>query len=233
VLFCGSPGSSQTRSVRAAKAALRQQQWLRGRGGVIQLALTGITAALAHSIATDGDDTGVRALFNLSWVFDMMGALPIAAFVLAVSVGLRPTQMFPHWLSWGGIGVALLLALRSTTWRRDGVWSPTGEYLFIVIPLALLWILITSIVLVRSACLNDHAVSRISVDAVVGSLAQPARLELALFDPECDHMAGAVAMSRGSTRLMASPASAYGRMFWFRWNRLSGSYLRFTSVSRS
>ena len=118
---------------------------------VIQLVLTAITAALAHSIATDGDDTGVRALFNLSWILDMMGALPIAAFVLAVSVGLRRTQMTPQWLSWGGVVVAVLLALRSTTWARDGFWSPTGGYLFIVIPLALLWILITSIVLVRSA----------------------------------------------------------------------------------
>ena len=118
---------------------------------VIQLVLTAITAALAHSIATDADATGIRPLFNLSWVLDMMGALPIAAFVLAVSVGLRRTQMIPQWLSWGGVVVALLLALRSTTWARDGFWSPTGEYLFIVIPLALLWILITSIVLVRRA----------------------------------------------------------------------------------
>jgi len=28
-------------------------------------------------------------------------------------------------------------------------------------------------------------------------------------------------------------ASRYGRMFWFRWNRLSGSYRRLTSTSRS
>ena len=72
---------------------------------------------------------GLRTLFNLTWVLDMMGALPIAAFVLAVSVGLRRTQMIPQWLSWGGIAVAVLLALRSTTWARDGFWSPTGEYL--------------------------------------------------------------------------------------------------------
>lgn len=95
---------------------------------VIQLVLTAITAALAHSIATDGDATGVRALFNLSWVLDMLGALPIAATVLAVSVGLRRrTQMISQWLSWGGVVVALLLALGSTTWARDGFWSPTGE----------------------------------------------------------------------------------------------------------
>ena len=59
--------------------------------------------------------------------------------------------MIPQWLSCGGVVVSVLLALRSTTWARDGFWSPTGEYLFVIVPLALLWILITSIVLVRSA----------------------------------------------------------------------------------
>jgi hypothetical protein len=28
-------------------------------------------------------------------------------------------------------------------------------------------------------------------------------------------------------------AGGYGLMFWFRWNRLSGSYFRFTSTSLS
>lgn len=118
---------------------------------VIQLVLSAITAALAHSVAADGDATLVQALFILSWVLDMLGALPIAAFVLVLSVGMRRTQMIPQWLSGAGVVVAVILALRSTTWARDGFWSPTGAYLFIVIPLALLWILVTSVVLVRSA----------------------------------------------------------------------------------
>lgn len=117
----------------------------------VQLVLTGIGAALAHSIAADGDAAVVRALFNLSWVLDMLAALPSAAFVLTAAVGLRRTQAIPGWLSWAGIAVAGLFVLRSTTWARDGFWSPTGDYLFILIPLALLWILISSIVLVRNA----------------------------------------------------------------------------------
>jgi hypothetical protein len=115
----------------------------------VQLVLTGIGAALAHSIAADGDTAVVRALFNLSWVLDMLAALPSAAFVLAAAVGLRRTQAIPGWLTWAGVAVAALFVLRSTTWARDGFWSPTGGYLLILIPLALLWILITSIVLVR------------------------------------------------------------------------------------
>ena len=58
--------------------------------------------------------------------------------------------MIPGWLSWAGVALAVLFVLRSTTWARDGFWSPTGGYLFILIPLALLWILVTSIVLVRA-----------------------------------------------------------------------------------
>ena len=57
--------------------------------------------------------------------------------------------MIPDWLSWAGIGVALLFGLRLTNWASDGFWSPTGEYLFVLIPLSLLWILTTSVILVR------------------------------------------------------------------------------------
>ena len=117
----------------------------------VQIVLTGVGAALAHSIATGGDADVVQALFNLSWVLDMLAALPGAGFVLAAAIGLKRTDAIPGWLSWAGIAVAALFVLRSTTWARDGFWSPNGEYLFILIPLALLWILVTSIVLVRNA----------------------------------------------------------------------------------
>ena len=38
-----------------------------------------------------------------------------------------------------------------TNWASDGFWSPTGEYLFVLIPVTLLWILVTSVILVRSS----------------------------------------------------------------------------------
>jgi hypothetical protein len=59
--------------------------------------------------------------------------------------------MIPRWLSVAGLGVAVLFVLRLTNWASDGFWSPTGEYLFILIPLTLLWILVTSVILVRAA----------------------------------------------------------------------------------
>ena len=59
--------------------------------------------------------------------------------------------MIPGWLSWAAIGVAVLFGLRITNWASDGFWSPTGGYLFVLLPLTLLWILITSTILVRTA----------------------------------------------------------------------------------
>ena len=117
----------------------------------IQLMTTAMNGILAHSVARSGDDGVTQALFNLTWGLDVVAAIPSAVFFLAASLGLMRTGMIPVWLSWGGVGVAALFILRSTNWAREGFWSPTGEYVFILIPLALLWILITSIILFRSA----------------------------------------------------------------------------------
>ena len=62
-----------------------------------------------------------------------------------------PTRAAPFWLCWAGVGMAALFLLRSTNWAREGFSSPTGEYLFILIRAAMLWILVTSITLVRAA----------------------------------------------------------------------------------
>jgi hypothetical protein len=87
-------------------------------------------------------------------VLDMLAALPAALFVAASSVGLMRTRSIPTWLSSAGGALALLFLLRSTNWARDGFWSPTGEYIYILIPAALLWILVTSIALARGAPLD-------------------------------------------------------------------------------
>jgi hypothetical protein len=115
----------------------------------VQLVAAAVNGMLAHSVARAGEDGVVQALFSLTWGLDIVAAIPSAVFFLAASLGLKRTHMVPAWLSAAGIGVAALFILRSTNWARDGFWSPTGEYLFILIPLALLWILVTSVLLVR------------------------------------------------------------------------------------
>jgi hypothetical protein len=117
----------------------------------LQLVAASINGIVAHSVARAGEDGVVGALFDVTWGLDVVAAIPSAVFFLAASLGLKRTSMIPEWLSWAGIGVAALFILRATNWAQEGFWSPNGEYLFILIPLALLWILVASIVLVRSA----------------------------------------------------------------------------------
>ena len=115
----------------------------------LQLVAAAINAALAHSVARDGDAGVTNALFDLTWALDVFAAVPSAVFFAAAAVGLGRIGTIPSWLSWAGVGVSGLFVLRSTNWASDGFWSPTGGFLFILIPLALLWILVTSVTLVR------------------------------------------------------------------------------------
>jgi len=117
----------------------------------VQLVATGLNAVLAFSVAGDADPELAKALFDLTWALDVLAAIPSAVFFLAAAAGLRRTALVPSWLSWAGVGVAGLFVLRATTWARDGFWSPTGEYLFVLIPLTLLWILAVSVTLLRAA----------------------------------------------------------------------------------
>ncbi len=126
----------------------------------LQLALTGMAASLAYSVAGGGDPGVTKALFDLQWVLDMFAALPAAVFVLSSSVGFMRTRAVPAWLCWVGLGLAALFLLRTTNWARDGFWSPTGEYIFILIPVAMLWILVTSITLVRAAASSSEGAQR-------------------------------------------------------------------------
>ena len=116
----------------------------------IQFVGTALNAVLAYSVAGSDEPGITKALFDLTWTLDVLAAVPSAVFFLAASVGLRRTAMVPDWLSWAGIGVAILDGLRLTNWASEGFWSPTGEYLFILIPLSLLWILVASVILVRA-----------------------------------------------------------------------------------
>ena len=117
----------------------------------LQFVATGLNAVVAHSVARDGEEAIARALFQLTWSLDVVAAVPSALFFVAASVGLLRTQMIPTWLGWAGVGVAGLFALRLTNWASQGFWSPTGSYTFILIPCALLWILATSVILIRTA----------------------------------------------------------------------------------
>jgi hypothetical protein len=114
----------------------------------IQLVLSTLFAMLAYSIAGSADAGATKALFDFDLGLDLVAGLAAGLFVLASSVGLKRTQSIPAWLAWAGVVVATVEFLRVTTWARDGFWSPSGEYVFVAVACGLLWILVTSVVLV-------------------------------------------------------------------------------------
>ena len=115
----------------------------------LQLVLTTLFATLAYSIAGSADPGATKALFDFDLTLDVVGGLAAGLFVLASALGLKRTESIPVWLAWVGVVVAVIEFLRVTTWARDGFWSPSGEYVIVAVVCGLLWILVTSIVLVR------------------------------------------------------------------------------------
>ena len=126
----------------------------------IQVVVTGLNAVTAYSVAAIDDGVIAKAFVDLQWTLDVLAAVPSLVFFLAVGMGLMRTGMAPRWLASAALGIAVLFALRVTNWAGDGFWSPTGEYLFILIPLVSLWLLVTSVVLVRATAASEPAESQ-------------------------------------------------------------------------
>ena len=117
----------------------------------VQLVVAALFATLAYSVAGGGDAAVTKALFDLDLGLDLLDGLLAGLFVLSAAIGLKRTNSIPAWLAWAGVVVAALHFLRATAWARDGFWSPSGGYPLIALVCGLAWILVTSIVLFRSA----------------------------------------------------------------------------------
>jgi hypothetical protein len=132
-----------------------------GRLGAAALALTAVwfamqfstlalTGALAVTIADTADVGATRALNTVALAADNVGAFPLAGAFFAVSVGLARARILPAWYTWFGLAAAVLVVLHGTNWASSGFWSPGGGYLYITVITALLWTLVTSVLLFRA-----------------------------------------------------------------------------------
>lgn len=114
-------------------------------------ALAAVTrATLAYSIADEGSDL-VLPLYHLTVVFEVFTNVLFAGILAAVGAATLRTGMFPRWWGWISGLAALWSIVGSTTWGRDGFWSPTGGVVFVNIVVFLGWFLVTSFLLTRRA----------------------------------------------------------------------------------
>ena len=129
----------------------------------IQIIVTAVAGALALNVAETGDPGVVHAFYSLGWAGDTLSAFPMAGFVAVLTVGLSRLRLIPDWLSWWGAVAAVVALLRGTNWSDDGFWSPTGGWAFVTIVVVMLWVLVTSVMLVRA-----HGTERASVPTTPG-----------------------------------------------------------------
>jgi hypothetical protein len=108
------------------------------------------SSALAVSVADSADATVTQSINTLSLTADCLAAFPLAAAILAGSVGLTRVGVVPSWFLFFGLAAALLIVLHGTNWASDGFWAPGGGYVYVTVISASLWTLVASVMLYLS-----------------------------------------------------------------------------------
>lgn len=122
--------------------------------GVLFLILVA-TAGAMLTAQEGGDEGAVQALNQLTWAAEVIITWPVAVLVGATAAAAFRSLVFPLWHAWAGGIAALLFLLGGTTWAKDGFWAPDGAYGTITFVLFLVWVVVTSSLLVSRAKAAD------------------------------------------------------------------------------
>jgi hypothetical protein len=115
-----------------------------------QAVVTAIVGGLSLNIAAAGDAGVIQALHSTQWSVDNLSGFFLAGTIAAASIGLVRGGVLDDWFGWAG-AVAVVVALQhGTNWSEDGFWAPGGGWTIITIIVALLWTLVTSVMLYRA-----------------------------------------------------------------------------------
>jgi hypothetical protein len=124
-------------------------------GGVgtaaIILVESGLFLALIDSADEGREPAAVRALFELDEVLFIVIAWTSAAFYAGAALSSLSTGSLPRWLGWIAAALVVVFAVSYLgVFSEDDEGGPLGGVLFIGILVNFLWILATSIVMLRS-----------------------------------------------------------------------------------
>lgn len=120
-------------------------------GGLYFLFLT-VISATAFAIAGTADTGLVSGLNDLAWALTVSISFPRAMLVMSGAFGLWRAGLISNALFAGGVAAVVLNVLGGTTWLNSGVWAPGGVFSQFVAPaVSLIWILVVTSVLTRTA----------------------------------------------------------------------------------
>ena len=123
-------------------------------GGVTTIAValvsTAFQATMAWRIATN-EPTLIRAFADLQFVLATMVSFSIAVFIYATAMASWKARIFPLWYSIGSAVVALAVLFAGGALTYKGFYAPNGGYAMITLVASLVWVLVTSVFLIKRA----------------------------------------------------------------------------------
>ncbi|MDP9236629.1 MAG: DUF4386 domain-containing protein [Chloroflexota bacterium] len=119
-------------------------------GGITFIAIVftafGVLAQMAFREGA-GDPQTYRTLMDVYALMLVMSGLPTAVSLIAISLAVLRTQLFPSWLAWYGFAVAAVHLVSAGSFARDGFFTPTIVAGTIAPVLFELWVLAICVVL--------------------------------------------------------------------------------------
>jgi hypothetical protein len=118
---------------------------------IIILISSGVFLALIEAADEGREPAAVRALFELDEVIFIVIAWTSATFYLGAALSSLPTGSLPRWLGWAAAALVVVFVVGFLgIFSEDDDGGVLGGILFIGILLNFLWILATSIAMLRS-----------------------------------------------------------------------------------
>jgi hypothetical protein len=116
--------------------------------GALFLLLITIAAALAYSIAGQGNGTVLSGLNDFAWTCVVLSSFPRAMLIMSSTFGLWRAGLISNALFAVGVAAVVLVLLGGTTWLSGGFWAPDGAYSRFISPaIGLAWVVAVSRVL--------------------------------------------------------------------------------------
>jgi hypothetical protein len=112
-------------------------------------AIAGVVRLTLFYGSAGGDPQLTKTLYQMQGLASTLAFLPLALMIFASAVATARSKILPRW--YAGISglAALLIVVGVGTVAQSGAFSPNGGYAFIALLALAIWLLITSILLMR------------------------------------------------------------------------------------
>jgi hypothetical protein len=112
-------------------------------------AIAGVVRLTLFYGSAGGDPQLTKTLFQMQALATSLAFLPLALVIFASAVAAARSKILPGW--YAGISglAALLIVVGVGTVAQSGAFSPNGGYSFIALLALAIWLLVTSILLMR------------------------------------------------------------------------------------